>query len=233
MLERTSAAQRTSLGASAVKRSLDVLVAGVLLVPALPLMLILGLLVRLDSRGPAFYVSERMGRNGCVFRMYKLRTMKYLPAEPHGLPLTHAGDPRTTRIGRVLRRMKMDELPQIFNVIRGDMSLVGPRPEDPFFLPYLGRQAEVLLSCRPGITGPASLQFSNEEALLGDQDTIEHYVDVILPQKVALDLAYINDWRLGADARIIAGTMSMPFRRLKKNHRGKQVCFLDKKEKFD
>ncbi len=233
MLERTSAAQRTTLGASQIKRLLDVLVAAILLVPALPLILILGLLVKLDSRGPAFYLSERMGLNGCAFKMYKLRTMKHLPAEPHGLPLTHAGDLRTTRVGSLLRRLKVDELPQIFNVIKGDMSLVGPRPEDPFFLPYLGRQAEVLLSCRPGITGPASLRFSNEEALLGDKDTIEHYVEVILPQKVALDLAYIDHWRLGTDARIIAGTLAMPIRRLKKNNRVNQPCLFDKKEKFD
>lgn len=225
---KDSAAEYTSLGDSLVKRLLDVMISAILMVPALPLILILGLLVRLDSRGPAFYIPERVGRHGRIFRMYKLRTMQHLPTGAPGLPLTHAGDLRTTRIGRLLRTLKIDELPQIINVIKGDMSLVGPRPEDPFFLPYLGRQAEVLLSCRPGITGPASLQFSNEEALLAQGNTIEHYIDVILPQKEALDLEYIRDWSLGRDARILAGTLAMPFRHRKKKNPNYQLSEVDK-----
>ncbi|MHB9054298.1 MAG: sugar transferase [Thermoleophilia bacterium] len=209
---------------STVKRLLDMVASVILLVPALPLIFILGLLVRLDSRGPAFYVAERLGRNGRIFKMYKLRTMKHLPAaEGNGLPLTHAGDLRTTGLGRLLRRIKADELPQIINVVKGDMSFVGPRPEDPFFLPCLGEHAGVLLSCRPGITGPASIEFSNEEAMLSNKSTIEHYVKFILPKKVALDLTYIDNWSLATDMKIIAGTLTMPFRRMKEKRINNQL----------
>lgn len=229
---RKTAAEHISRRGRRVKRLLDVLISAILMVPALPLILLLGLLVMLDTRGPAFYVSERLGRHGRIFRMYKLRTMQHQPAGATGLPLTHAGDPRMTRIGRLLRPLKLDELPQVFNVVKGDMSLVGPRPEDPFFLPYLGGQAEVLLSCRPGITGPASLRFSNEEALLAQGNAIEHYIDVILPQKTALDLEYIRDWSLGRDARILAATLAMPVRRRKRKNASYQLFKVDKSERI-
>lgn len=164
-----------------------------------PLLLVLALLVRIDSRGPALYRADRVGRDGRVFRCLKLRTMRWEPNGAGGR-LTVEADDRVTRLGGVLRRLHLDELPQLVNVVRGEMNLVGPRPEDPAFVDPRDPLHRLVFRAMPGITGVTQLAFANEAAMLGSSpvDAAERYRTVILPQKVALDIAYLDarTWRL-------------------------------------
>src|SRR5207244_4623101 len=143
------------------KRAFDLAVATIGLVVLLPVMLVVALLVKLDSKGPILYRADRVGRYGREFRLYKFRTM-IEGAHKHGPAITARDDPRITRLGRILRTSRIDELPQLVNVIRGDMSLVGPRPEDPTYVAFYTPEQSRLLSVRPGITSPASVAYRNE-----------------------------------------------------------------------
>jgi len=170
---------------------------------------VIAVLVRVRSGSPVLYRGRRMGRGGTEFDILKFRTMT-TATDGGGPGITSGGDPRITPIGRWLRRTKLDELPQLVNVLRGQMSLVGPRPEDPRYAAhYRGRFAEVL-NVRPGITGPAAVEFRHEEDLLRSIDPADverHYVESILPAKLELDLAYARRHGVRTDLSILAATI--------------------------
>ena len=187
-------------GSRLVKRTFDVLVAGLLLAALIPLIVVLAVAIKLESRGPILFRGHRVGRGGRDFRILKFRKM-YDGAQ--GPPLTAADDARFTRIGRFLARTKLDELPQLWNVLRGDMSLVGPRPEDPSFVRPRRREFEAILRARPGITGLSQLAFARESEILGDDDRSGDYVRRILPQKLHLDRIYVERQSFGLDLRIL------------------------------
>jgi lipopolysaccharide/colanic/teichoic acid biosynthesis glycosyltransferase len=186
-----------------VKRLFDVLVSGVLLVLlALPIATIV-LLIRLDSPGPGFYRARRIGFRGREFAMLKFRKMR---DDASGPALTTKGDERFTRLGHFLANSKLDEVPQLWNVLKGQMSLVGPRPEDPGFVEELADSYETILEVRPGITGLSQLAFAKESEILDPEDSVGHYVSAILPQKVLMDQLYARRRSLLMDARILFWT---------------------------
>ena len=186
---------------------MDVAAAAAGLVVLAPLMLAIALAIRLRDGGPALYRAWRVGKGGRPFLLYKFRTM-VVDAGKQGPGITRAGDPRITTIGRHLRRTKLDELPQLINVLRGDMSLVGPRPEDPRYVArYTAQEREVLRS-RPGITGPASLAYRHEEALLSDDGWETRYLAEVLPAKLALDRDYLGRRTVWSDARLVLLTVA-------------------------
>jgi lipopolysaccharide/colanic/teichoic acid biosynthesis glycosyltransferase len=185
----------------AVRRLRDIVVAAVLLVLLLPLLAAIAVLVRLDSPGPVLYRCERVGYRGRPLRMLKFRKM-YDGAT--GAPLTKAGDERFTRVGRLLAASKLDELPQLWHVLTGEMSLVGPRPESAGFVArHAAAYHERILTVRPGIFGLSQLAFAKESGVLDPSDPVGHYVRRILPQKVALDSLYAERAGLWLDARIL------------------------------
>jgi lipopolysaccharide/colanic/teichoic acid biosynthesis glycosyltransferase len=191
----------------AVKAALDFLLALFLLVLALPVLAVTALLVKLTSRGPAFYSQVRLGRGGRPYRIYKLRTMVHDCEKHSGVCWASAGDPRITPLGRLLRRTHLDELPQLWNVLKGDMSLVGPRPERPEFVPELERaipQYQARLLVRPGITGLAQVQLPPDT----DLDSVR--------RKLRLDLHYLQKMSFWLDLRLMLCTafnvLGMPFR---------------------
>jgi lipopolysaccharide/colanic/teichoic acid biosynthesis glycosyltransferase len=174
-----------------------------------PVFVLIAAGIKLDTSGPVLFRQTRVGRGGVHFQILKFRTM--VPdAEAVGSRLTVGDDPRITRCGAVLRKYKLDELPQLWNVLRGDMSLVGPRPEVPQFVAHYGNEAaSVVLSVRPGITDPASLEFYDENAMLAASENPEGlYVVEIIPRKVALYRRYVETASLWADIRIILKTIA-------------------------
>lgn len=168
-----------------------------------PLIALLALTVKLDSPGPVFYRCRRIGRGGREFHMLKFRKMHATAA---GAALTAAGDERFTRLGRFLARKKLDEIPQLLNVIAGHMNLVGPRPEDPSFVALRRADYEQILEVRPGITGLTQLAFANESEILDSDDPIGDYVRRLLPQKVQIDRLYVARRSVAMDIRILAWT---------------------------
>jgi lipopolysaccharide/colanic/teichoic acid biosynthesis glycosyltransferase len=191
------------------KRLFDLVVAlGALLVLA-PLLLLVALVVKLDSPGPVFFRQERVGRHGRTFRIHKFRTMRHRPPAAAGLPLTVGADPRITRSGAWLRRTRIDELPQFIDVLAGDMSVVGPRPEVPRYVAhYPPALRERALAVRPGITDPASLEFIDEsERLAGAADPEREYVEVILPRKVRRAADYAERATLATDVAVLWRTL--------------------------
>ncbi len=191
-----------------MKRVIDVLVAGGGLILASPLFLIAAIAVKLDSKGPIFFRQERLGRHCRPFQILKFRSMVVEAPKQGGL-LTAGSDPRITRVGRILRQTKLDELPQLLNVLRGDMSLVGPRPEVRRYVELFPREYETILSVRPGITDWASIKYRNESALLGQaEDPEAEYLRVILPDKIRLAQQYVAQQTTWVDLRIIAQTLA-------------------------
>lgn len=190
------------------KRVFDLGVAAIALLLAAPLMLLIALAIRLDSPGPVFFRQERVGQGGRPFRIHKFRTM-VADAPARGPALTVGDDARITRVGRFLRRSKLDELPQLFDVLAGHMSLVGPRPEVPQYVArYPAALREQVLALKPGITDPVSLAFADESALLARAaDPEREYVDVILPRKLSAAAAYAEHATLGTDLKVIARTL--------------------------
>jgi lipopolysaccharide/colanic/teichoic acid biosynthesis glycosyltransferase len=184
------------------KRALDLLISILGLLLLSPLLLLLALWIKLDSRGPVLYRGKRVGKDGRPFVMYKFRTM-VLEAERTGPAVTYKDDPRITKAGRFLRRTKLDELPQFFNVLRGQMSLVGPRPEDPSYVAFYTPEQRLVLSVKPGITGPTQLQYRDEASLLQGEGVDEEYVSRLMPQKLKLDLEYVRTRSLLLDLRIL------------------------------
>lgn len=190
------------------KRVLDVLCSAAGLLVLSPLLILIAVLVRLDSPGPVFFRQERVGRHGRSFRIHKFRTMRHVAA-PDGPAITVRGDARVTRVGAVLRRFKLDELPQLIDVLRGEMSLVGPRPEVPEYVShYPEAERAIVLSVRPGITDRASIEFSDEGALLAQAaDPHRYYIDEILPVKLRYYVEYVRTQSLLGDIGIILRTL--------------------------
>ena len=187
------------------KRALDLGLTLAALPLALPLMVAIALWVRLDSPGPALFRQERVGRGGCLFRIHKFRTMH---ADGAGPQVTAAGDTRVTRAGRWLRRTKLDELPQLIDVLKGDMSLVGPRPEVPRYMAlYPDEARRLILSVRPGVTDRATIEFRDEERLLAAASDPERaYVEQVMPIKQRYYLDYVAQRSLAGDVRILWDT---------------------------
>lgn len=189
------------------KRLFDVIAAAFGLAAVTPVLLIAALIVRIDSPGPVLFRQERLGQGGRRFTMLKFRTMVH-HAEGQCLHITAAGDARITRAGRWLRQTKLDELPQLFNVLRGDMSLVGPRPEVPEYVAGYDSVQLCILDLKPGITSLASMTFHDEEGLLaGRTDKEAFYVSTLLPRKLAYDLSYRENIGFSSDLRIIFATL--------------------------
>ena len=192
------------------KRSFDVVAAAFgLVLFGLP-MLLVALWIRLDSPGPVFFRQERVGRHGKLFRIHKFRTMT-VDAEQRGPQLTVGADARVTRAGRVLRANRLDELPQFLDVLAGDMSLVGPRPDVPRYVERWPAELRArVLAVRPGITDPASLTFRDEATLLARAaDPEREYMDVILPRKLALAADYADHASLWTDLAVIGRSVGV------------------------
>jgi lipopolysaccharide/colanic/teichoic acid biosynthesis glycosyltransferase len=189
------------------KRTLDLIGAGVGVVMLAPVLALLGLLVKIEDWGPVFFRQERVGYRGRLFRMWKFRTM--VPdAEALGLPLTVGRDSRVTRVGAWLRRLKLDELPQLFNVLVGDMSLVGPRPEVPRYVACYGAAERRVLDLLPGVTDEASIRYADESTLLATAaDPERAYLTEIVPEKIRLNLAYAARASVWTDVRLILATL--------------------------
>lgn len=188
-----------------VKRLFDIVASGVGILILLPLLIVLAVIVKLTSPGKVFYKATRVGRYGNTFQLYKFRSM-IVDAEKMGPGITLSGDVRVTKVGGFLRRTKLDELPQLFNVIKGEMSLVGPRPEDPRYVALYSSQQSEVLNVRPGITSPASLYYRNEESLLEKDNWEDQYIQQIMPAKLAIDLNYVQNGNLVTDLLIIFRT---------------------------
>lgn len=187
------------------KRLFDVICSALGLLLLSPLLLAVAVWIKLDSPGPALFRQTRVGRFGVPFTIHKFRTMRVEP----GAQITVGADPRITSAGRFLRATKLDEFPQLWDVLRGAMSLVGPRPEVPRYVAlYPAALREVVLSVRPGITDPASLSFRNESELLAKAtDPEREYVDVVLPMKLKLAADYVRHATLAGDVRLILATL--------------------------
>lgn len=194
------------------KRCFDVVLAGLGLLVLSPLLLALAAWIKLDSPGPVFFRQVRVGRGGRTFRIHKLRTMGDAPAAA-GPEITVGVDRRITRAGRVLRHYKLDELVQLIDVLKGDMSLVGPRPEVPRYVAmYPAHLRDRVLSVRPGITDPASLEYRDEASVLAAAaDPEAEYVNVVMPAKLALAARYVEQASLATDLRLIGRTLRIVF----------------------
>lgn len=197
--QKRTASDASLWALSSTRRFLDALFAIVALIAFLPLMAFAALLVRLGSDGPVFFRQQRMGRNGREFTLYKFRSMATRGGSDNGSCITVTGDTRITPVGALLRRYKLDELPQFWNVLRGDMCLVGPRPK----LPH---HEALHMDCRPGITGAATLAFRNEEDFLSEipEDQLEIFYEMFVkPTKAGLDLEYMRTATFASDLRIL------------------------------
>jgi lipopolysaccharide/colanic/teichoic acid biosynthesis glycosyltransferase len=194
-----------------LKRTFDLALTIPSLIILLPFLALIALAIVLDSRGPVFYRGPRTGRNGREFRLFKFRSMVQDAAQ-QGPGITGAGDSRITRMGRFLRRSKLDELPQFINVLLGDMSLVGPRPEDPRYVALYTPDQREVLRVRPGITSPASVAYRNEEAILAGDNWHTRYIEEVMPAKLAIDLEYVQHGTLLTDVKILAQTFLALFR---------------------
>jgi len=190
------------------KRVFDLIGAAAGLLLLAPVFLIIAALIRRDSEGPVVFTQERVGRAFRPFRIYKFRTM--VRDAPHrGGPLTCGADPRITRVGQLLRRTKLDELPQLINVLKGEMSLVGPRPEVWQYVQAFRQDYEQILTVRPGITDLASLKFRDEAAVLADADDPEQmYVSRVLPEKLGLGKEYARRHSLALDLELLLKTVA-------------------------
>lgn len=190
-----------------VKRLFDVLVSLIMSVLLSPLLLVLALAVKFSSKGPVFYMQERIGKNEKPFRIFKFRTM-FLDADKKGLLTVGGRDPRVTPVGYFLRKYKLDELPQLFNVVFGEMSLVGPRPEVKRYVDMYSKEQLKVLDVKPGITDYASIEYSNENEILGKAaDPEKMYIDEIMPAKLRLNLKYVQEKSFFVDLKIIIRTV--------------------------
>ena len=186
-----------------IKRIFDIVFSALGLVILSPLLLIVALAIAATSEDSFFYIQNRVGKNGKIFRMIKFRTMR-IDSDKTGLFITAKNDPQITVIGKILRRTKLDELPELWNVLTGDMSLVGPRPEVPKYVKYYKPEWERVLSVRPGITDLATLPFRDEESvLLGAQDIERAYIDIVVPIKMNLALQYVDRHSIWFDFKIL------------------------------
>lgn len=189
-----------------VKRSFDILVSIFILLLIWWLILLLLIISTIDTRATGIIVQKRVGYKGELFKIYKIRTMKRIPGNTSSV--TVKNDPRVTKVGRYIRRLKLDELPQFINVLIGNMSIVGPRPDMQGFADKLVGSDRILLTVKPGITGPATIYFRKEEALLAKQESPEVYnKEVIWPKKVEINKEYINNYHIISDIKYIIKTI--------------------------
>ncbi len=188
-----------------MKRFMDVSIAAALLLAAAPLFLLIMCAIWLDDPGPVIYRGQRVGRGGALFFIRKFRTMRVRQGMQSQITLR--GDPRVTRVGRFLRATKLDELPQLLNVLRGEMSLVGPRPEAPCYVSDYTPEQRQVLTVRPGITGATQVLFRHEEQILTGADPERYYRSVVMPAKLTIDLEYVRHWSLWLDLKIMAHTL--------------------------
>ena len=205
VLEQQTSVRLPSGGRLLRKRAFDIVCAALGLLVLSPVLLVCALLVGLTSPGGVLFRQERVGKDGVPFTIYKFRSMR---KDNAGLKISTSGDSRITPVGRVLRKAKLDELPQLWNVLKGDMSFVGPRPEVREYTDlYTSEQRQVLL-LRPGITGLASIRYRNENELLtASDDPNRTYIEEIMPAKLALDLKYIPRACVSYDIKLILETL--------------------------
>lgn len=176
-----------------------------------PFLAVIALLVRLTSPGPVLFLQERVGKNGKPFRIMKFRTMVE-GAEEMGLKITVGNDARVTRVGETLRKFKLDELPQILNIVKGEMSFVGPRPEVPKYVAHYTQEQKKVLSIKPGVTDLASIKYRKESELLGQsQDPEKTYLEEIMPEKLRINLDYVERASLAYDLRLLWRTVREVF----------------------
>lgn len=194
------------MAADRIRRWFDIAASLLGLAALSPLFILVGLWIKIDSSGPVFYRATRVGKDGQLFRLYKFRSM-VTGADRQGPGITVTGDARVTRAGRALRRTKIDELPQLINVLKGEMSLVGPRPEDPRYVVLYTPEQRRVLAVRPGITSAASLTYRHEEQLLAGEDWEAIYREQVLPAKLAIDLDYLAQRTFVSDLKLICQTI--------------------------
>lgn len=189
-----------------MKRLFDIVASSLGLIALSPLFLVLALWIKADSRGPVFYRQTRVGKDNRDFRLYKFRSMR--PDADKGSLITIGGrDPRVTRSGYYIRKYKLDEFPQLINVLKGDMSLVGPRPEVRKYVDMYTPQQMKVLSVRPGITSLASIRYRNENEILAAADDPDRcYIEQVMPDKLRIDLEYVGNASLANDIRLILST---------------------------
>lgn len=187
-------------------RWFEIVLAFVGLLCTSPVLLVLALIVKLTSKGPVLFRARRVGKDGEVFTLLKFRSMT-VGAHENGSGITAAGDRRITPVGRILRRWKLDELPQLWNVLVGEMSFVGPRPEDPRFVSHYPERLKPILRYRPGITSPASIAYRDESALLTSDNHEIEYIENILPNKLEMDLRYLEHARFWEHVGVVWRTV--------------------------
>lgn len=189
-----------------VQRVVDIAASAGGLVVLAPVMAASAVAIKMDSPGPVFFRQERVGRHGTTFRIHKFRTMR---TDVAGANVSTTGDARITRVGRILRKTKLDELPQLIDVLQGHMALVGPRPEVPEFVEkWEPARRSVILSVRPGITDPASIALRNEaDELAGAVDPHRYYVEVLLPRKTAMYVDYVRTRSVAGDLSLVVKTI--------------------------
>lgn len=186
-----------------MKRCFDIVVSLIILCCFLPFGILLAIAIALESRGGVFYRQERVGKNGVKFRLWKFRTMRK-NADKLGQLTVGMRDPRITRVGLFIRKVKLDEFPQFLNVLLGEMSVVGPRPEVQEYVDLYSLDQRIVLSVKPGITDYASLEYFNENELLGNSDNPrETYINEVMPAKIELNKKYISNPTLGTDLKIM------------------------------
>jgi len=190
-----------------MKRLFDILFSLIGLLLLQPLFVVIAIMIKVDSSGPVFFRQGRVGKNFKRFMIYKFRTM-VVDAEKKGLRITSGGDRRVTRVGRMLRKFKIDELPQLFNVLKGDMSFVGPRPEVEEYVKLYEKDYREILRRRPGITDVSSIIFREEEAVLKNQDDPEgYYKKILLPEKIRLAKEYMENSSFLYDLKLVLNTL--------------------------
>ena len=189
-----------------MKRLFDIVASGLGLLVLSPLFLILAIWIKLDSKGPVFYRQVRVGKDNKDFRIFKFRSMR-VGSDKGSLVTIGGRDPRITRSGYIIRKLKLDELPQLINVFVGDMSLVGPRPEVRHYVDYWTEEQMHVLDVRPGITDPASIKFRNENELMEQaEDPEDYYINVIMQEKLKLYLEYVQNHTFWGDIGLIFKT---------------------------
>jgi lipopolysaccharide/colanic/teichoic acid biosynthesis glycosyltransferase len=211
LLRRVARASTRALGVLSAGRVVELLGAVLVITLLIPVLVVISAAIKLDSPGPVFFRSRRVGHRGLVFRMLKFRKM-YEGAS--GAPITEQDDARLTRVGRILARTRLDELPQILNVIRGEMSFVGPRPEDPVFVDLHRSDFSEILEVKPGITGLSQLAYAGEREILGETNPIGFYTERVLPQKITIDRLYARTKRPTLDLAILMWTPLVAFSHL-------------------
>ncbi|WP_100611554.1 sugar transferase [Confluentibacter lentus] len=191
-----------------IKRSFDVILSIIALIILFPILFIIAIVIKLDSKGPVLFIQERVGKNNKNFNIYKFRTM-YVASQTKGLLTLGNHDSRITRIGYFLRRYKIDEFPQLINILIGDMSFVGPRPELRHYVNFYNEEDHIIFSVRPGITSLASLKYRDEvELLAASEDPESFFINTIIPDKLKLNKEYIKKQNLFYDLKLIIITIT-------------------------